>query len=281
MELVRLVHSMKEISRRLRATGSKIGFVPTMGALHEGHLSLIRRLREVSDVVVVSLFVNPTQFESTEDFETYPRDLARDTDLCIAEGVHYLFAPEAEELYAPGHCTCVEVTGLSEILEGKSRPGHFRGVTTVVLKLFEIVRPTIAAFGQKDAQQAVIVRRMARDLNLEVEILVLPTVRDRDEVALSSRNRRLAPDDREAARAIPRALEAARQAVARGEGRAEAVVAAARQVLEAEPRLRVDYVELVDAERLSPVSSAEGELLLVVAAYAGNTRLIDNATIRA
>ena len=280
MDIVRRVRAMQEMSQRERARGRSIGLVPTMGFLHEGHLSLIRRARELADVVVVSIFVNPTQFGPNEGFDRYPRNLARDTDLCIAEGVDYLFAPETDEMYPEGDGTFVEVAGLSTMLEGQSRPNHFRGVTTVVLKLFEIVKPTLAAFGQKDAQQAVTVQRMVRDLMLDVEILVLPIVRDDDGIALSSRNRYLDLEQRSAARAISRALEAARHVVAEGQRKTEEVVAAAREVLEAEPLLKVDYVELVDARQLRHREEVEGEMLLLLAVFAGETRLIDNTAIR-
>ncbi len=280
MEIVRLVHTMREIARRERAAGAKIGFVPTMGALHDGHLSLIRRVKEISDIVVVSLFVNPTQFGPDEVFRAYPRELARDADLCIAEGVSYLFTPEADEMYPPGHSTFVEVEGLSDRLEGASRPGHFRGVTTVVLKLLEIVRPTVAAFGRKDAQQAVIIKRMARDLMLDVEILELPIVRDEDGVALSSRNAYLSPEQRKAVRAIPRALETAREEVAAGKRSHNDITGVVRGVLAAERLLRVDYVELVDAERLERVEELAGECLLLLAVRSGETRLIDNTRLR-
>jgi len=280
MEIVRRANSMKEISRQARASGKKIGFVPTMGALHEGHLALIRRVKAASDVVVVSVFVNPTQFGPGEDFDRYPRDLARDADKCIAEGVDWLFAPEAEEVYPPGACTFVEVADLSARLEGASRPGHFRGVTTVVLKLLETVRPQTVAFGQKDAQQAIIVQRMVRDLMLDVEVLVLPTVRDKDKLALSSRNVNLSREERLAAAAVPRALAAAEEAIASGERDPEAVAQRVRTVLESEPLLRVDYVALVDTTRLQPVPTVEGEVLLAVAVWAGRTRLIDNSILR-
>ncbi len=281
MEIVRRVHGMKEISRRLRAAGRRIGFVPTMGSLHEGHLSLVRRVRGLSDVVVVSIFVNPTQFGPGEDFERYPRDLTRDVDLCIAEDVDHVFAPESHEIYPPGACTSVEVEGLSTRLEGLSRPGHFRGVTTVVLKLFEVVAPHVAAFGQKDAQQAIVLGRMARDLLLDVEILVCPTVRDRDGLALSSRNAYLSAEERMAAHAIPRALAAAESAVAEGVEDPAKVVQTAREALQVEPLLRIDYVGLVDANDLLPVQAVRGEMLLAVAVFVGNTRLIDNTILRA
>lgn len=279
MELVRRTNSMKEICRQARANGRRIGFVPTMGSLHEGHLSLIRRVKELADIVVVSIFVNPTQFGEGEDLERYPRDLAGDVDLCVAEEVDYVFAPAVEEIYPRGAQTLVEVRDLSGVFEGVSRPGHFRGVTTVVLKLFEIVKPTVATFGQKDFQQAVIIRRMVRDLMLDVEVLMLPTVRDDDELALSSRNRYLAPADRAAALAIPRALEAARQAIAAGARQPDKVVAAARQVLDAEERLSVEYVALVDVESLEPLDQIHGETVILLAASVGKTRLIDNSIL--
>jgi pantoate--beta-alanine ligase len=279
MEIVRRLHSMKEFRRQLLGKNRKIGLVPTMGYLHEGHLDLVRRVKDVVDETVVSIFVNPTQFGASEDLSRYPRDLARDADLLIAEGVEYLFAPEADEMYPKGPGTFVEVDELSNRLEGASRPGHFRGVATVVLKLFEIVRPTVAAFGQKDAQQAIIVQRMVRDLMLDVEILVVPTARDDDDVARSSRNVYLSPDERKAARAIPRALRACEAAIAEGETDPDAIRAIGRGLLDAEPLLRIDYLELVDAELLRPVPVVAGELLLVVAVYAGATRLIDNVRI--
>lgn len=279
MDIVRRVLAMREISVPARSRGLRIGFVPTMGFLHEGHLTLIRRMRQQTDMVVVSVFVNPTQFGPGEDLARYPRDLPRDADLCIAEKVDYLFVPDADDIYPAGACTFVEVQGLSTRLEGASRPGHFRGVTTVVLKLLEAVRPHVAAFGQKDAQQAIIVERMARDLLLDVEIVVLPTVRDEDGVALSSRNVYLSPDERLAAAAIPRCLEAAQEAIRGGERDPGRIVEASRAVLEAEPLLRVDYVELVDTAHLQPAVAVEGALLLAVAVFAGKTRLIDNAIV--
>jgi len=267
---------MREIAAAARASGRRVGLVPTMGFLHDGHLRLVRRVRAAVDLTVVSVFVNPTQFGPGEDFARYPRDLARDADLLAAEGVDVLFAPDAGEIYPPGSVTVVDVPGLSETLEGRSRPGHFRGVATVVTKLLAAVTPHVAAFGQKDAQQTLVVRRLVRDLLLDVEILVVPTARDEDGVALSSRNVFLSADERRAARAIPRALDAARAALLGGERDGEAIVRAARAPLEAEPLLRVDYVALVDVERLRPLERAEGEMLLAVAAFAGSTRLIDN-----
>ncbi|HJQ98346.1 MAG TPA: pantoate--beta-alanine ligase [Candidatus Polarisedimenticolaceae bacterium] len=271
MEIVRTVAAM-----RAAVAGRRVGFVPTMGYLHEGHLSLVREAKKRADVVAVSIFVNPTQFGPHEDLSRYPRDLDRDVAMLAKEGVDLVFVPEASEIYPPGARTFVEVAGLSDRLEGKSRPGHFRGVATVVTKLFEIVQPRVAVFGQKDAQQALVIRRMVRDLLIDVDIVVAPTRRDEDGVALSSRNVYLSAEERKAARAIPRALAAARKTWQEGERDARKIVAAARAVLDAEPLLRVDYLALVDAETLDPVERAGGEMLLAVAVFAGKTRLIDN-----
>ena len=279
MEIIRKVHSMREISSQVLAARRTIGFVPTMGSLHDGHLALVRRMKQLSDVVVVSIFVNPAQFGPEEDYRQYPRQLTRDADMLIAEGVDYVFSPEAEEIYPEGPATIVEVEELSNRLEGASRPGHFRGVTTVVMKLLQIVRPTLAAFGQKDAQQAVIVRRMVDNLFLGTELLILPIVRDEDDVALSSRNAYLSSGERRAARAIYRGLSVAREAVEAGERDPDVVVRAAREVIEAESILRVDYLELLDDVLLRPMPAVEGRMLLVTAVYAGATRLLDNVEI--
>jgi pantoate--beta-alanine ligase len=280
MEIVRRARAMNEACAAARAQGKIVGLVPTMGALHEGHLALVRRVKVQADFTVVSVFVNPTQFGPNEDFARYPRSLAQDADMLARLGIDFLFAPDPDEIYPPGSSTFVEVADLSDKLEGKSRPGHFRGVATVVTKLFEIVAPHVAAFGQKDAQQAVVIKTLVRDLLLNVEILVIPTKREEDGVAMSSRNAFLTPDERRAARAIPRALEAANAAVQSGERGAAEIVAAAETVLGSEPILRIDYVELVDTERLDPVGKVHGEALLVLAVFAGATRLIDNMVLR-
>ncbi len=281
MEVIRRVSLMREISREKRGRGKKIALVPTMGALHDGHLSLVRRARDLADIVVVSIFVNPSQFGPREDYDRYPRDLARDADLCIAEGVDYVFAPGAEDMYPRGYRTWVEVEGLSSVLEGASRPGHFRGVCTVVLKLLNIVRPHFALFGQKDAQQAIIVRRMVCDLNVDVELVVCETVRQADGLALSSRNAYLSPADRAAATVLVRALERARVLVEEeGETDAARVEREVREVLGREPRVRVDYVALVEEEDLRPVERIDGPVLVALAAWLGDTRLIDNVVVR-
>ena len=280
MDIVRRARAMNEACTAARAQGKIVGFVPTMGALHEGHLSLVRRVKAQADLVVVSIFVNPTQFNSNDDLASYPRNLPGDADVLAQEGVDVLFAPEPEEMYPPGAKTFVDVEGLSDKLEGKSRPGHFRGVATVVTKLFAIVEPHLAAFGQKDAQQALVIKTLVRDLMLNVEVLVLPTKREEDGVAMSSRNALLTPEQRRAAAAIPRALEAAKSALSAGERDPGKILAAAREVLEEEPILRIDYLELVDTERLDPVPKAQREMLLAVAVFAGAIRLIDNIVLR-
>jgi len=279
MRTVERVVAMREIAGRARAAGRRVGFVPTMGALHAGHLSLVRAARAAADEVVVSIFVNPTQFGPGEDFASYPRCFDADAALAAEAGTDWLFAPPAEELYPPGASTVVDVDGPSREFEGRVRPGHFRGVATVVAKLLHVVQPHVAVFGQKDAQQVAVIRRMVDDLLLDVELLVAPTVREADGVACSSRNRNLSSVEREAARALPRCLRAAEEVLRRGERRPERIVSAAAAVLAAEARLEPDYLALVDPERLEPVARLDGPALLLVAARAGRTRLLDNALL--
>ncbi|MFO7675061.1 MAG: pantoate--beta-alanine ligase [bacterium] len=270
--------AMRRWSERARVSG-RVGLVPTMGCLHEGHLALVRAARRRCDRLVVSVFVNPLQFGPAEDFHRYPRTPASDLRLLRGEGVDVVFAPAVGEIYPEGHSTFVEVAGLADGLCGRHRPGHFRGVTTVVATLFNVVRPHLAVFGQKDAQQAAIIRRMARDLGFGVRILVVPTVRERDGLAMSSRNRYLTPAERRAAPALFAALELCRQEVAAGE---RSVVRLRRRMLAAlsrECRVRVQYLEFVDPERLAPVRRVEGRVLVALAAFLGKTRLIDNALI--
>ena len=281
MELVRRVHMMREISREARGKGKKIAFVPTMGALHEGHLSLVRRARELGDIVVLSVFVNPKQFGPNEDYAKYPRDLARDADLCLREGVDYVFAPEPEDMYPAAYRTYIDVEALSTTLEGAARPGHFRGVATVVLKLFNIVRPHFAFFGQKDAQQALLLRRMAKDLCLDVELVVCPIVRHDDGLAMSSRNSYLSPEERVAALALHRALEKARELVEeRGERRAAEIESVVRRTIESEPLARLDYVAVVSTDDLERKDVVDGETLVALATFVGPTRLIDNVIVK-
>ncbi len=282
MEIIRTVEGMKQASRAARDRGQRIGFVPTMGALHEGHLSLVRAAMAEHQPVVVSIFVNPAQFGPQEDFTKYPRQLEKDASLLEALGVDFLFTPEASEIYPVGFRTYVNVEGLSDQLEGKTRPGHFRGVATVVAKLLEIVQPHAAFFGRKDAQQACILRQMGRDLNLDVEIAVRPIVREPDGLAMSSRNAYLDENDRRAATAISRGLAAAAAAIDVGERNSSVLVEKVRSVLRAEPSIRPDYVELVGEEDFEPVTKLSGTLLLLVAAYVGvsrPTRLIDNLLV--
>lgn len=273
---MRVVFTVQEVRTIRRGTPGTWGFVPTMGYLHEGHLSLIRRARAENDHVAVSIFVNPTQFGPHEDYNRYPRDLERDLRLLEPLQVDLVFVPSVEEMYLPGFQTWVIVEELSRPLEGASRPGHFRGVATVVAKLFNIVQPDRAYFGQKDAQQAVVIRRMVRDLNFPVEIVVCPTVREPDGLALSSRNTYLNPQERQAATVLFRALQAAKARYEAGERDGERLREAMREVLRGEPLARVDYVSVADPETLEELSRVEGSALLSLAVYIGNTRLIDN-----
>jgi pantoate--beta-alanine ligase len=281
MRTVRSVAEVRGLLAPERRAGRSIGLVPTMGYFHDGHLSLIRRARTDDDVVVVSVFVNPAQFGPGEDFEAYPRDEQRDERLAEAEGVDVLFAPPVEEVYPDGFATTVTVSGLTETLEGDEAqrgPEHFQGVTTVVTKLFNMVGPDVAYFGQKDAQQALVIRKLVRDLDIPVRIEVCPTIRDPDGLALSSRNAYLSPAERERALALNRALRAAQAAVAGGTSDAEAVVAVARAELD-RAGVEPDYLQLRSATDLSPVERVNGSALLAVAARVGRARLIDNAIL--
>ena len=270
---------MKQVARQARTEGRPTGFVPTMGALHAGHMSLVRAARAECGPVIASIFVNPTQFGPKEDFQKYPRTFEADRVLLEETGVDFLFAPEAAEIYPLGFRTWVNVEGLSDRLDGRSRPGHFRGVTTIVLKLLEIVQPQKAFFGRKDAQQARLIQQMARDLHLDTEIVVCPIVREPDGLAMSSRNAYLNPAERRAATVLYRALDGARRGIERGERDALRLIAAMREVIRAEPQVEPEYVELVDAETLEPVTRLRGRCLALLAARVGTTRLIDNLLI--
>jgi len=270
---------MKQVARQARAEGRPTGFVPTMGALHAGHLSLVRAALAECQPVIASIFVNPTQFGPTEDFQKYPRTIEADSKHLEDAGVDYLFAPESSEIYPAGFRTWVNVEGLSERLEGRSRHGHFRGVTTVVLKLLEIVQPQKAFFGRKDAQQARIIRQMARDLHLDSEIVVCPIVREPDGLAMSSRNAYLNPNERRAATILFRALDGARNSISRGERDALRLTAAIREALRTEPLAELDYAEVVDAETLEPVTRLRGVCLALLAVRIGAIRLIDNLLV--
>ena len=279
METIHTVAWMKQIGRDARSSDRVLGFIPTMGALHEGHFSLIREAKKQCAPVVVSIFVNPKQFVPGEDLKKYPRPMDADRAALEKLGVDYLFAPPAEEIYPNGFRTAVSVEGLSDRLEGRSRPGHFCGVATIVLKLFEIVQPRFAFFGRKDAQQARIIRQMAADLSLDAEIVVCPIVREPDGLARSSRNVYLKDSDRCAATALYRSLDAVRHEITAGERDAAHLLVALRRVVDAENSIKLDYAEIVDAETLEPVVSLRKTCLVLVAALAGGTRLIDNALI--
>jgi pantoate--beta-alanine ligase len=279
VRVITSIESMRNACRELKQGGKRLGFVPTMGALHAGHLSLVQAARAQCAAVAASVFVNPTQFGPNEDLSKYPRDLNRDRELLEKEKVDLLFAPSAEEMYPAGAVTWVTVEGLSERLEGKSRPGHFRGVATVVSKLFNVVEPDRAYFGQKDAQQAVIIRKMVRDLDMGVEVVVCPTVRESDGLALSSRNVYLSPEERKQALVLYRALCRVHSLADQGERDARKLRDAAVQVFGGEKQVRMDYFEIVDKDLLEPVQDTSRGALVVTAAFVGKTRLIDNIVL--
>lgn len=281
MKIIRTVDEMASLSRSVRKNGSTVGFVPTMGYLHEGHLSLMRIARERCDILVVSIFVNPTQFAPNEDLDAYPRDFARDERLCASENVDIIFYPLKEDVYPKGFRTEINVKEISGILCGASRPGHFAGVATVVAKLFNIVKPDVAVFGQKDAQQAVIIKRMAEDLNFGIDIVVGPIVREPDGLAMSSRNKYLSSDEREAAPILYRALSYAKSAVESGNvSRASEVVEVIRCMILSVGEFKIDYIAVVDPESLDVVEEFRaGSYLILLAAKIGSTRLIDNILV--
>src|SRR5262245_41739744 len=270
------VEEVRTFSRAVRRSGKLVGFVPTMGALHEGHLSLVRAARSQSDVVVVSIFVNPTQFGPKEDFSKYPRTLEADSALLGPEKVDYVFHPPVQEMYPAGASAWVNVEGICDKLDGRSRPGHFRGVTTVVSKLFNIVQPDLAFFGQKDAAQAAIIRKMVRDLSFDVDIVVCPIIREPDGLAMSSRNVYLNPEQRKQATVLYRSLMRVQALAAQGESDSGRLSAAGKEVIAEIPAVRLDYFEIVGPDTLDPVSDTSGGALIAVAAYVGETRLIDN-----
>ncbi len=276
MQIVTKVAEMQSVCRELRSSGLVLGFVPTMGALHDGHLSLVQRARSECDVVAASIFVNPLQFGPGEDFAQYPRTFEQDCKLLEAESVDLLFAPEASEMYPKGAVTTVAVAGAGDRLDGASRPGHFTGVATVVAKLFHAVSPERAYFGQKDAAQIAVLRQMVRDLNFDIELVGCAIVRDPDGLALSSRNKYLDAEERGHALALHRALQKIERMIAAGERQAATLIQAGMEVLKASDGVRVDYLAVVDANTLLPVSTAETGTLVAVAAYIGATRLIDN-----
>jgi pantoate--beta-alanine ligase len=280
MQVIRHITEMQALAESLRKQGKRIGVVPTMGYLHEGHVSLIKLAREKNDVVITTLFVNPTQFGPDEDFERYPRNFERDQEVADQAGTDVLFSPESNEMYPAGYATIVEVEGVSSILEGKFRPTHFRGVTTVVAKLLSITKPHEAVFGGKDAQQAFLIRRMVKDLNLDVQILVAPTVRELDGLALSSRNAYLTQDERSRATALYRSLQYAEKRVSQGERSATRLRSEMAEILSRSQPTKVDYVAFVDPKSFKEVELAEPPSVLVaLAVWFGSTRLIDNMLV--
>lgn len=279
---MRILHTIAEtqaVCRQARRDGKRIGLVPTMGALHEGHISLVKAARAQTDFVIASIFVNPLQFGPNEDLAKYPRTFERDCQMLEAEGVAAVFAPTPDEMYPKDAATFVEVEGLPQKLEGRTRPTHFRGVTTVVNKLFNIVQPDRAFFGQKDAQQVVIIQKMVRDLNMDLDIIVCPIVRERDGLAMSSRNRYLNDEQRRQALVLYRALMRIQTEADRGENSATKLLGAGKSVVTEEPQVRLDYLEIVDRESLDPITDISRGALVAIAAFVGPTRLIDNVVL--
>lgn len=281
MEIIRRVREMQKKSEELRKMGKIIGFVPTMGALHEGHLTLIRETRKRCDVLVISIFVNPIQFGPKEDYREYPRVFESDRKMCENEGVDIIFYPDEREMYPENFSTYVEVEKLTESLCGRFRPGHFRGVTTVVTKLFNIVKPHIAAFGWKDAQQLIVIKRMVEDLNLDIEILPVETVRERDGLAMSSRNIYLNPQERNEAPLLYKSLLLAKKIIEEGERDSEKVIKEMEKFIKENSKLiKIQYIEIVDLNTLSALKEIKGEVLIGIACFLGKTRLIDNIRIK-
>lgn len=271
---------MSSIARKLRREAKTVAFVPTMGALHDGHLSLIREARQMADIVIVSIFVNPAQFNETEDYNKYPRDLTSDAALLTDYQVDYIFAPDSEEIYPPGFSTYIYVEGLTDTLEGASRPGHFRGVATVVTILFNTIRPDFAIFGQKDAQQAAVIRRLVLDLGFETEVITMPIVREESGLAMSSRNARLSEDEREKAAVIYQALREAKIAFKNGMRDAPELAEIVRRKISSEPAALIDYISVVDSDSFEPLEKiSENQALIAVAVSFGKVRLIDNVIL--
>lgn len=280
MEIINRRQRMFSIARKLRRENKTVAFVPTMGALHAGHLALVKEARQMADVVIVSVFVNPTQFNDKGDLERYPRDLAGDAAMLAEYDVDFIFAPEASEIYPPDFSTYVYVENLTETLEGASRPGHFRGVATVVTILFNTVRPDIAVFGQKDAQQLAVIRKMTRDLGFETEIVGVPTVREESGLAMSSRNSLLSDEEREKASVIYQALRSAKLAFKEGQRNASKLAQIVQETLDAEPLAMTDYVAVVDSDSLEPIEKiGDNEAMIAVAVRFGKVRLIDNVIL--
>lgn len=280
MEVIKTIKEMKEFSSQARRAGKTIAFVPTMGYFHDGHLSLMREGRRRGNLLIISLFVNPTQFGPNEDFKNYPRDFERDSKMAEEVGVDVLFAPEASDMYPLNHQTIVRVEKVTQNLCGRSRPIHFQGVTTVVMMLFEIVMPHVAIFGEKDYQQLVTIQQMVRDLHLSVEVVGMPTVREADGLAMSSRNAYLLPEERKAAPSLYRSLQKAKELLRKGERKADRILHEMKGIFQSKPLVRIDYVQICDATTLQDVDRIEGDVVVALAAYLGKTRLIDNLVYR-
>ncbi|ADG81103.1 pantoate--beta-alanine ligase [Thermincola potens] len=276
MRLLKTIEEAKAYIKEVKTAGRSVGFVPTMGYLHEGHLQLMKVARRECDTVIISIFVNPIQFGVHEDYDKYPRDLTRDCELAASVGVDAVFAPTAAEMYPSGYATFLEVEGLTEKLCGLSRPGHFRGVTTVVTKLFNIIQPDIAYFGQKDAQQVLVIKKMVADLNMNLTVKTVETVREADGLAMSSRNTYLNKEERQAALVLYKSLQKARDMIQAGERQKSRVIAAMEALIKAEPLARIDYVDILSIPDLRDIEELKGEILIALAVYIGNTRLIDN-----
>jgi len=279
MRLLTSIKKMQKLSLSLKRQGKKISFVPTMGALHKGHLSLVKRAKKLGDFVVTSIFVNPTQFGPKEDYRKYPRDLKKDKELLQKAGCDLIFAPRVKDIYPVGYLTYIDVEELSQKLEGASRPGHFKGVCTVVAKLFNIVQPDFAIFGQKDAQQALIIKKMAEDLDFPVKIIVSPTVREKDGLACSSRNSYLITEERNQAKILYQSLKLGEKMIKAGEKNPLKVIKKMTEMIKQVPLAKIDYIALTDTQTLEPVRKIKGELLLSLAVKFGKTRLIDNLKI--
>lgn len=279
MDIIRDIPALKEKIKNTKETGKTIGFVPTMGYLHQGHLSLIKAARKECDFVVVSIYVNPIQFGAGEDFEEYPRDLTRDAQLSQEVGVDLIFAPSDRAMYPGGYATFVEVKRLTEGLCGKNRPGHFKGVTTVVTKLFNLVEPHKSYFGQKDAQQALVLKKMVEDLNMNMELKIMPTLREPDGLAMSSRNSYLSPEEREAGQALFKSLSRAEKMIFQGIRESKEIIFHMREILQKEDLLDIEYIEIVDTKNLERIGKLQGEVLIALAARVGKTRLIDNIMV--
>ncbi|AEM74211.1 pantoate--beta-alanine ligase [Caldicellulosiruptor acetigenus] len=281
MVVVQKIQEMKEIVKRLKKEGKSIGFVPTMGYLHEGHLSLVRLSKQQNDITIMSIFVNPIQFGPNEDYDRYPRDFERDKSLAEKEGVDYIFYPSVKEMYPEDFKTVVSVKKITEIMCGKSRPGHFDGVATVVLKLFNIVNPDRAYFGQKDVQQLAVIKQMVKDLNLDVEIIPCPIVREQDGLAMSSRNVYLSEEERKSAAVLYRALNLAKEMIEKGEKDVSSIKRAMEEMILKEKYTKIDYIEFVNNETFEIISKVEGKVLIALAVFVGKARLIDNIVVEA